>query len=232
MAIVKLSTPVVDIRGSLGGNTFSRSAAGNIVRARKKPVDRHTPAQDKQRQVFAEASTAWSTKLNTLQRGAWCDYAAASKWMNRLGQMIKVSGQQAFVKTTAMYLAAGLAIKEDAPLVPGRTAWPLLTVTITMADQSFHVEHPSMPWDNNVDDHLLLLFQSHTYAAGRRGTPAAWRQVATFRSNGAVPLEWPAIVPSIFAVSEGGRVWLRYRHLNPDGRVSAPGVLALLIGAA
>ena len=49
MALVQYGGGIVDARGSIGGNTFSKCAGGHYMRARTKPVNPKSALQQTRR---------------------------------------------------------------------------------------------------------------------------------------------------------------------------------------
>lgn len=92
MATIKTGATVSDIRGSIGGTTFSRNTGGAYSRARVAPINRNTPKQSAVRQGFAANTKLWSGAMTALQRAAWTLFAQANPVPNRLGDSIILSG--------------------------------------------------------------------------------------------------------------------------------------------
>lgn len=59
-----------EMRGSIGGVTFTKNAGGEVVRRRVIPVNRNTPAQQVIRQIFTASSQIWSN-LDAAKKDSW-----------------------------------------------------------------------------------------------------------------------------------------------------------------
>lgn len=74
MAIIKTSGLINDIKGSINGSTFQRSAAGLIMRSKPVSVGRGTDSQQNIRQINAQLNFAWSN-LTDAQRSVWASFS-------------------------------------------------------------------------------------------------------------------------------------------------------------
>ncbi|HUW59124.1 MAG TPA: hypothetical protein VMZ92_20980, partial [Planctomycetota bacterium] len=107
MANILTSAAITDIRGSMGGLTFSRNAGGAYIRARIKPINPNSARQVAIRQGMAQLSGRWSTVLTAIQRTAWLAYSAATVWTNKLGQVVTITGLAAYLRSNSLLLQAG-----------------------------------------------------------------------------------------------------------------------------
>lgn len=95
MATISFGGGVTDIRGSIGGTTYSRNRNGAYARARTSPVNPNTAKQTNIRERFGFLATQWS-QLTAAQRLAWDTLGSQIIRLNRLGQPYTLSGQQAY----------------------------------------------------------------------------------------------------------------------------------------
>ncbi len=75
MALVKYGGGIVQMSGSIGGDTFARNRYGNYVRARTKPVNPNTTLQQAVRASMSFLTNRWAQTLDAAQRTAWNPYA-------------------------------------------------------------------------------------------------------------------------------------------------------------
>jgi hypothetical protein len=91
MAIFLPGPIVSDVRGSIGGTTFSKTAAGNTARGRKGPIQTFSTARGYQRNAFMSAAKSW-TAFSVADQTAWRSFAAANPVPNRFGIPQVLSG--------------------------------------------------------------------------------------------------------------------------------------------
>lgn len=106
MARVTFGGGIVDARGSVGGTTFSRNAAGSYMRARVKPTDPNTAAQSAQRAIIAAVSSAWRA-LTSAERSAWSVFATEANQGGLLTPGKSLTGQQWYMRCNAMLALLG-----------------------------------------------------------------------------------------------------------------------------
>lgn len=101
-----LNSPIGDLRGSIGGNTFSRNRSGSIVRARTQPVNRNTVAQQKARAAFGQASQAFGGLGYEIQ-SLWNAFAQDGARFNPVNGVNtgQYTGAQAFTSCYAIQKA-------------------------------------------------------------------------------------------------------------------------------
>lgn len=96
MALVRFGQGVAEMRGSIGGTTFSRSRNGATARNRTVPVNPNTQAQADLRYLFSQVAANFS-QLSATNKEQWDEYASLlSFWTNRLGEPYTPSGRQVF----------------------------------------------------------------------------------------------------------------------------------------
>lgn len=115
MAIYQIGPPTGEMRGSIGGWVFSRNSSGPYIRNRGIPVDPNTPLQQYRRAAFQEVAAAWTATLGSQNRQAWNDWASQVSWLNPLGQTIKLSGFNHFLRLNCARVLAQSAIQGDPP---------------------------------------------------------------------------------------------------------------------
>lgn len=90
MAIALLGPIVSDIRGSVGGTTFSRSLAGATVRSRRGPVASASTSRGIATNRIAGLSKAFQ-RLSASQQLQWAAFASANPIPNRYGTPRNIS---------------------------------------------------------------------------------------------------------------------------------------------
>ena len=82
MALVKYGGGVVQMSGSIGGDTHARNRYGNYIRARTKPINPNTDLQVAIRAAMAFLADRWSQTVTSAQRTAWNLYGASVAMKN------------------------------------------------------------------------------------------------------------------------------------------------------
>lgn len=99
MATIVFGGGIVDARGSVAGNTFSRNASGAYQRARIAGVNPSTPRQNAIRNALSMLSGQWRG-LTEAERTEWVAAAETTlgQYTNRAGQPSQYTGQQLFMQ--------------------------------------------------------------------------------------------------------------------------------------
>lgn len=125
---------ISEIRGTIASTTFSKNAAGAIIRNRVVPINRNSTAQANQRQVFSNISSAWRG-LTDAQRNSWIAAAPDFPYQDSLGQTKFLSGAQLYEKLNLNLNVIG---EESISTAPSQTSFPSIDLgTITVTDAAF-----------------------------------------------------------------------------------------------
>lgn len=82
MALVQTSGLIGSIKGSIGGNTFQRSASGTIIRKKPFSAGNNTNAQAQQRAIVSRLNFLWDN-LSDSDRQQWASYAVFANGANK-----------------------------------------------------------------------------------------------------------------------------------------------------
>lgn len=233
MSLVKYGGGIVQMSGSIAGNVFARNASGNYVRARTKPVNPNSARQSKVRAVMANLVERWNEILDNAQRTAWATYAAAVVMKNRLGESIKLSGFNHYIRSNASYLDAVAQYIDDAPTTLALASQdPAFAIAATADDQKIAVTfNTDFEWNSEPGAGMVFLHgrpQNNTrnfFAGPYRGIE--WLGGIQPPGN-ASPQEQDAI----FTLVEGQKIWVQARIIRADGRLSEPMTADCIIAAA
>lgn len=159
---MKFRSAILDTAsGSSGGTTASRNKGGQYFRRRAVPTNPNTPNQAAVRNAFASAVFGWAA-LDTAQANAWNDYATNTAWKDSLGQTIRLTGQQMYIRSAAYRatmdawgLDGAMVQPADGPSTPGLPSFPPVT--------SATIEVPALPGDPIP---LTITFGSGTPISG------------------------------------------------------------------
>jgi len=219
MANVRFGGGVADVRGSIGGSTFSRGRGGAIARVRVKGTQRHTAAQQARRSSLSNLAGQWNNILTAAQRAAWEQYAVATTWTNRLGDTITVTGMAAFVQTNALRLMAAQTILAAAPAAPGRVGAAPITATIVATTKVLSITAIGGSWIATTVGDTVHLFASAPMNPGRTGAPRGIHWVGSVIGASSTPLPFTVTLAANMVV--GQNVVVESVHVDTTGRVAA-----------
>lgn len=129
MAVIKLGPMISDIRGSIGGTTFARNRAGIFARQRVKPVDDPSERKTAVRTGMLALQDYWRDTLTAAERATWEAQGTIQGAQGALGDKIRLTGAQAFIRTNMLMHLTGHALVDAAPTLPFGTSLPELTFT-------------------------------------------------------------------------------------------------------
>lgn len=133
---------ISEIRGTIASTTFSKNAAGAIIRNRVKPINRNSNAQNAVRQSFASISSLWRG-LTQPQRNSWIEATPDFPYQDSLGQTKQLTGAQLHQKLNLNLLSIGESPIQSAP---PQTSFPELAVgAVSPAAATFTVDFTPDP---------------------------------------------------------------------------------------
>ena len=222
MALVKFGGGVLDMRGSIGGNTFSKNRYGSYVRARTTPVNPQSQRQSEIRTIIQYLSQAWSNLLSDANHNAWKVYAAAIVRTNKLGATMKLTGFNHFIRSNAFIMQNG----GDAVLAgPGTltlpAADPTFAAVVDSANQQLSITFDNtMDWAGDSAGHLGV-YMSLPKSSGTTFIAGPYRRAGTIDGAGSPPAS-PQTIAVPFPVHLNQQIKVKGRIAEGDGRVSDP----------
>lgn len=242
MALVKYGGGVIQMSGSIAGNTFARNSSGNYVRARTKPVNPKTTYQVRSRDCLSFCTAYWSDTLTDANRASWNLYASNVAMKNKLGETTYLSGYNHFVRSNAMRKWYSKPIIATGPAdftLPALD--PFFAIDVDSAPQNidvtFDINHA---WCTEVTA-FMVIRQGIPQNAQRNFFAGPWYPLLVIFSNPGGLVSPVGVLPSI-PVTLGQRQWCVARIYMHDGRCSelnfanalthaqAPGEVPQLIG--
>lgn len=221
MALVKFGGGIIQMSGSIAGNTFAKNRYGNYVRARTKPVNPNTARQVEVKAIMAMLTTRWAQTLTNPQRTAWNLYASSVTMKNRLGEVINHTGFNHYIRSNFIAAMVPYPIVDDGPVVfelPDQD--PTFAVTCSEATQVLTMAYDdTMNWATE-DTAYMYFFQGKPQNAQREFFDGPWRFLGSVGGiDPGGPVE-PHASAAAFAISEGQRQWVYARIQRADGRLS------------
>lgn len=209
--------------GSIGGATASRNKGGQYFRRRAIPTNPATEQQQAVRNGLASLTNAWSNTLTDAQRAAWDVYAFNVAWIDSLGQSIKLSGQQMYIRSNVPRLQAGLARVQAGPTTYSLGTLTTPVVTSINDDGSSAINFTNTDeWATQAGGALLVYF-SRPVSPAINFFKGPYQYAG--RVNGATtPPTSPSMgitAPFEMAGQAGNRVFVQFRGTSADGRLSS-----------
>jgi len=223
MALVRYGGGVIQMSGSIAGNTFARNRYGNYTRARTKPINPNSARQSKVRAIIADLVERWNETLSDAQRTAWATYAAAVAMKNRLGETIYLTGFNHFIRSNCSYLDAVAQYFDDAPT----------TLSLAQQDPAFEIAASAGTQDISVTFNTDLDWNSEPGAGMMFLDGRPQNNTRNFFAGPYRGIEWlggiqppgnasPQTHTGIFTLVEGQKIWVQARIIRADGRLSEP----------
>jgi hypothetical protein len=224
MALIKYGGGVIQMSGSIAGNTHARNRYGNYMRARTKPTNPNTAAQQAVRNAVAALSVLWSTTLTAAQRAAWKLYGDSVEMKNKLGETIHLSGFNHYIRSNSVLSRFGIAEVNDGPVIFELPATdPLFAISISEAAGVASITFDDAQAWAGEDDAYMFLLQGQPQNPQRNFFGGPWRWTHNISGDTAAPKTSPQLTGVLtFPVSEGQRVWMQARIIRADGRLSTP----------
>lgn len=96
--LIKPGIAVAQMSGKFGGVVASHNRGGMYFRKFSVPTDPNTPRQQSFRSYMSLAVAAWKSMTDS-EQAAWSAYAAATPWVNAIGDTIYLTGMQQFLRS-------------------------------------------------------------------------------------------------------------------------------------
>lgn len=155
MAKIRAGSLAGNIRGSIGGDTFSQNRYGTYVRRRAIPTIVRTIYTEQVRNAFSVCSQAWQT-LTQEQQDMWKTWAQENPITDKFGEQQILSGHSAFIKLNSRIVRLGYDWKQ---LPPGKTAPPNIEVLALSSMSDTKIEVNTTP--STLDTDLRLQIFAH-----------------------------------------------------------------------
>lgn len=119
MALIKTAPIVSDLRGSIGGVTFTRTRHGLVARRRIKPTLGQSNSQTRARAAYSQAVLFWRDGLSEQNRLDWNTAGRSLTLRNKLGDPLQPSGFQLFLRSalSAAIISRALPTAPPVPLL-------------------------------------------------------------------------------------------------------------------
>ncbi len=221
MASVKFGGGVLDIRGSIGGQVFSKNRFGAYIRKKTVPVNPRSSAQNAIRNIMANVVSRWSNNLTQLQRDAWEVYAAAITVVNKLGESIFLTGFNHYVRSNVARKNINHAVIDVAPvdlsLPPTDTAFAIVASSATQSISVSFTDTDAWVSENSA---AMAIHQGQPQNGARAFFNGHFRKIGQILGNSGSPLTSPQTVAVDFPIGVDQKLFVKARVLRADGRLS------------
>lgn len=232
MALIRYGGGIVQMSGSIAGNTHARNRYGNYMRARTKPVNPSSTRQQIVRVAVSELAERWYTTVTAAQRTAWNTYAANVVMKNKLGESINLSGFNHYIRSNVWRLDLGQTIIDAGPAIqelPGKDA--TLTISASEATQLVTITFDDTKDWCSEDNAGIMILEGEPQNPTRNFFGGPYRGRSAKMGSVAVPITSPQTYAAIHHIYELQRLWCRFRIIRADGRLSEPWTANCFIAA-
>ena len=234
MALIKFGPGIVDASGSIAGVVFAKNATSHYMRARTVPVnprasssklarDTEDGTQTLIRAAIAQLSQQWGQVLTAAQRTAWELYASNVVMQNKLGEAIKLSGYNHYLRSNVVRLQNGEASINAGPVIfelPEKD--PTVSMTIEVHEQRMNLTFDdTMAWCDEVGA-FFYVWEGVPQNPQRTFFGGPYLGVKDMIGKAADPYTSPERFSNIHFLSAGQKVWYKFRIGRADGRLSEP----------
>jgi hypothetical protein len=231
---IKFGILVAAASGKIAGNVASRNRGGAYLRTWAKPLNPQTTYQQTVRARLGTLSAAWRN-LTDSQRESWSAWALGNPVIDRLGEQVILSGQQAYVQVNTNRLIAGdAAVASTTPSAASFTSLILDTATplaISIATNGVTLALGT----GAAADQIILIYVSPIVSAGINNTGAVNRLLVAHTISAAEVTAGVIDVGSLYEArfgdltgNTGRRINLRVREYDEGQRSSPDGITGLV----
>jgi len=208
--------------GKLGGIVFSHNSGGMYTRQFRVPTNPNTAFQQEMRNITSQLQGDFRTVLDQTQRDAWAVFAQNVGWVDTIGDVIKLSAQNWYIKANSIRLQGSLRQVNDAPTVFALASITPPTVTIAPDASSVQIAFNNADEWANSDDGALLVYASRPQNNTVNFFNGPYRFAGSIAGDATTPPTSPQSISLPFASGPvGSKVFLRFVGTNGDGRPSA-----------
>lgn len=184
MASIKFGNVVVDMRGKISGNVYSKNRGGAYSRVRVVPTNPQSSFQTAVRSTLTSLSQAWKG-LTATQRAGWSNAVRNFPRINRVGDSHNLSGNALYVSLNKNLADVGIAANADAPTPASVTSVTVSTAVADTTMQTLVITLGAVVPANTS----LKIFTTETLSAGVSSPGTKLRQIQSAGNGDAAALD-------------------------------------------
>jgi len=209
MARVQFGGSVIQLNGSIAGNTFQRNSSGNIVRARIVPAVPQSNLMAKTQNTSVSLTNIWQNEdLGTQE--TWIYLASTIDRQNRYGRHIKVSGFQLFKSCNSIRVLLGLPVLISAPSYILPPTFGDFEVSLDYTYMSIYTDQAAVPADTSY-----ILYATNLLNSFKPFNTAGQKQICVIPSGSTFPFEaasyWAAKYKTTWPPPHGSHVYISFQ---------------------
>lgn len=206
-----------ELAGSIGNNTWSHNKGGAYVRRRSIPTNPNSTRQQDTRTALQLASSAWRN-LAPEEAASWNAWAALNPVLNRFGEAVQLTGQQAFVMLNSRIIGAG--VNSFAITTAPITGNPPPLLSLTAANET-PTDEISVTWTATPLGAGIRLYAWWSGWVSENSDPniRQSRLLGAGTAADASPSTFTIPVPSLTGDTRQANVWVA--TMTGDGLISA-----------
>jgi len=223
MALIKYGGGIIQMSGSVAGNTYARNRFGNYMRSRTKPTNPNSTEQVKVRSALTLLTERWSDALTPAQRTAWNLYGNSVAMKNKLGEVIYLTGFNHYIRSNnVMARFGGTCVDAGPTIFELPETDPTMAVTGSEAAQQLSLSwNALLPWADE-NGAFIYFYQGQPQNGQRNFFGGPWRYLGGVAGVNGAPPAGPALFGPKWAIAAGQRQWVYARIYRVDGRLSTP----------
>lgn len=228
MASIKFGNIVVDMRGKISGNVYSKNKGGAYSRVRVVPNNPNTTYQSAKRSILTSLSQAWRG-LTSTQRLSWNRAVDNFKRVSRIGDAIVLSGNALYVSLNKNLADVGIAAISTAPAPASVDTVDVTSIAASVGGQTLTLTMGgAVPANTSAK-----VFATPTLSAGVNSPGTKLRQFTYLSSGAASPVALETTYLTRFGAigAQGSKIFVTIVPVNETtGQLGAPIKTEVVIG--
>lgn len=213
---------IVDGRGKLGGHVGQKNTYGNVLRTKVTPVNRRSPAQQKERVIVAELTQSWSV-LTEEERASWISFALTLPFTDIFGNTYFLTGMNLYVKVNLNLASVG----EERKKKPIRKA---ITKAVYAVQRLFKPYPDGMIIDFGIPIDViskLNIFMTPQLSPGVSSGGTLFKHVTILDSTSTLPYDVQDEYSAIFGRVEetGPKIFIKVVQIDISSGLANPPVI-------